>query len=376
LTRPSLLIARREILTYVATLSFWAALLISPLALAGAILFVRAAPPQAPAPLVVTCADARLAEAARGAFAEAARLEGRRVDSAPAAAARAAATRLDCALDPRGPVRWRVTGPLRLSPSGLALAARTLERDAARAQGAPAAGVETTIVQDAPAAPRMGRFVLMFMLWLVLTGSLGMLLQAVVRERSTRALEMLLASSRASEIVLGKLIGVGAVSVIVLAVWLAGAALFARALPGAASRLVADDLADPLALARAALIYLLAFGLYGFTIIALGAGARDSSSAQNLSRPVFVVLVAVFFVCMGHSLGGAHAPVWQLYAPPLTPFALLAAGPAELSPLHELAGFAVLCAATAFCARWAVRSLTLAPVNPLKTLVLRRRRRA
>jgi ABC-2 type transport system permease protein len=377
---PALLIARREFLTYVATLSFWAALLISPLALAGAVLAVKSSFTAGPAPahLTVSCPDPGLAARARTAFTDAARLEGQAVAGQPAPGPADQTARLACQIDPKGAVSWRLSGPIRLSPSGLALVARTLERDAARQSAKPAAGVDTTVVQDAaaPAAtPKMGRFALLMVLWLVLTGSLGMLLQAVVRERSTRALEMLLASCRASDIVVGKLLGVGAVSVIVLATWLAGAALFASALPAATTAQMFGDLANPLALLRAALVYVLAFGFYGFIIIALGAGARDTSSAQNLSRPVFVILVAMFFVSMGEALNGAAAPAWRLFAPPLTPFALLLAGPGDLPPAQEIAAFAVLCLATAFCARWAIRCVTLAPVNPLKALPLRRRRR-
>ena len=50
--------------------------------------------------------------------------------------------------------------------------------------------------------------------------TLRMLLQAIVRERSHRSLEGLLASTRPQEIIFGKLLGVGLLSILVLGAWL------------------------------------------------------------------------------------------------------------------------------------------------------------
>jgi ABC-2 type transport system permease protein len=381
MTSPALLIARREFMTYVATSSFWIAILISPLALGVALLAAQHhAPAAKPAatPLAVACPDAALAASAGAAVVEAAGLEGQDVTLQPGPAARTA--RIACKVDAHGAVSWRLSGPLHLSASGQVLVMRTIERDAAAGGALSAADSnEPAFVQDderPEEIPHLGRLALLMMLWLVLTGSLGMLLQAVVRERSTRALEMLLAASRAREIVIGKLLGVGAISAIVLVLWLMSAALLSNSLPPTLSiaRMIGPDLADPIGLVRAAVIFVLAYALYGFAIIALGASARDSASAQNLARPLFVVLVAVFFVGMGDAMNGTPPQPWQLFTPPFTPFALLLSGPAGLPWPQQLAGFVLLCASTALCARWAVRSLTLVPGNPLNALLPRRRR--
>lgn len=377
MTSPALLIARREFMTYVATSSFWIAILITPLALAATLLVSQRDETTSATSLTVACADAGLAASAGAAVVEAADLEGRTVTIRSTPTAKSA--RLACKVDEHGVVGWRLSGPLRLSSSGLALVARTLERNAVlAAAGASAPQPETTVAQDEvrKSPQHTGRFALLLMLWMVLTGSLGMLLQAVVRERSTRALEMLLAASRARDIVIGKLLGVGATSAIVFVVWLASAWLLSNAVAPTlvAAQTIGPDLADPVALVRAALIFGLAFALYGFAIIALGASARDSASAQNLSRPLFVVLVAVFFVGMNDALNGTPTPLWQLYAPPFTPFALLLSGPDGLPLSQQLIGFVLLCASTALCARWAFRSLTLVPGNPLNALLPRRRR--
>ena len=158
-----------------------------------------------------------------------------------------------------------------------------------------------------PDVAMLSRLVAMMMLWLTLTGSLGMLLQAVVRERANRALESLLAAAQGWEIVTGKMLGVGAVSLLVLASWLGSAAAFSlfchRRREWCPPYLA--SLAQPLTLLRDGLIYICAFAFYGAITVALGAMARDSAAAQNLVRPMFVLLLAAFFVALdGGKIGG------------------------------------------------------------------------
>src|SRR6185369_718511 len=110
-----------------------------------------------------------------------------------------------------------------------------------------------------------------------------------------------------SEIIFGKLAGVGALSMLVLGVWLgAGAAIAASPLAGVGSSvpsMLIGAFANPLALCQAGVMYVLAFAMYGSALIGLGAVARDVPSAQNLSRPVFGVLLLVFFVGLAKFAG-------------------------------------------------------------------------
>jgi ABC-2 type transport system permease protein len=298
------LIAGREFRAYVATASFWIAFALGPLLAAGAL---AAAGGGAAAPPALTLARAR-----DGA------LEARFSPGFPASeAARGEIVRLIAAESRR---------PLRLAP-------------------------------PAPPADRgaIGRFVLTLVLWITLTGSLGMLLQSVVRERASRALESLLASTRPAEIVAGKLLGIGAVSGLVTASWLgAGAIAAAAGRPGAALPLLAA-FSEPAALAGAVALYVLAFAFYGSVTVALGARARDSADAQNLARPMFAVLLVVFFVAMA-SAGGARGFDGLVFLPPFTPF-LLIMRPA--SGWAEAAAIAILAAATPVAAWLAARSIGL-----------------
>ncbi len=405
MTPPVWLIAEREFRAYAATLSFWIALAVGPLAMAGAlgVAALAAAGPSTPGPstlgpaVAVVASDPAVMRSARAAVSEVAALEGRRV---VLAAPGGAGTRFIVEAGPNGLAQARFEGAPVLSPEGQALAARTVERDVAVGKIAPSLPF---MRRDVRAADRVGnpseahgneysnalprsdsptpalradpphkgeggviaRFAMVMMLWLTLTGSLGMLLQAVVRERATRALESLLAAAAPWEIVFGKLAGVGAVSLLVLASWLGSAAALAPLVPGGAvpgaGGVVAGvlrGLADPVGLARAGVIYILAYAFYGLVTVAVGAAARDTAAAQNLSRPMFTVLLAAFFAALA-AASGAGGLGWLVYAPPFTPFMLLLQPPGAMTLGAQLGAVALLAAGAGAAGVWAVSGLGL-----------------
>ncbi len=366
MTPPAILIAGREFRAYVATASFWVALAVGPLAVGGAMALSAAGGPPRPAPITVQSQDPVLATSAMAALVEAGRLEGRRYGPATGAATTAS---LRLRRSPDNGVTAQFSANFPLSLTGQALVERTIERDLL-AQRLPSRGVvdpgprvrEVRVPTKTPVdAGALSRFCLVMMLWLTLTGSLGMLLQAVVRERANRALEGLLASARPWEIVLGKLSGVGAVSFLVLAAWLGSAAALAGLTPGGSGVMAAvvTTLAAPAALIRTALLYVLAFAFYGLVTVALGASARDSAAAQNLARPMFAVLLAAFFAALAAVSGAAGSLSWLVYAPPFAPFMMLLTPPTALAANTQIVATLLMIAAIAVAGRVAIARVTL-----------------
>ena len=250
-----------------------------------------------------------------------------------------------------------------------------IERDLAvaalKATGhpAPRAVWRSTEQTVADAASKLSRLGLVLMLWTTLTGSLGMLLQATVRERANRSLESLLSAASPMEIVIGKLLGIGAVSLLVLSAWLGSALGLANLTPqsAGAAKAVMTSLADPVGLARAFALYALAFGLFGMLTIAVGSVAKDAAGAQNQARPMFAVLLVVFFVCMQSVLGGGSPPAWMVYAPPLTPFILLLQPTTVATQVFAIALLLISTIAAGF---WAAHGLSrgrLLPAGRMKT---------
>jgi len=348
-----LLIAEREFRTYVATVSFWLSLAVAPLA-AGTALFLSGGQPHA-VPVSIQVGNVRLVHSASLALEEAGRLEGQSFVFGQGGAA--------LLLVQRGPQVVEATfgESFPLSATGRAMVAHVIERDLARAEN-PAATVAVHAMagQSAaePDAARLSRLATMTMLWLTLTGSLGMLLQAIVRERANRALESLLASAQSWEIVAGKLAGVGAVSLLVLLAWLGSAAAISVLLPSHQGMVgaVLLSMAQPLTLLRDALIYLCAFGFFGAATLVLGAMARDGASAQNLVRPLFLVLLAAFFVAFATPSG-----TWMTYILPLTPFLLLVNSAGDVAPMSQAILLGMLIFASAMMMMLAARLLSVTP---------------
>jgi ABC-2 type transport system permease protein len=366
-TPPFLLLAEREFRAYVATLSFWLALAVGPVAMAVVVALLAAVGrPNPPLPISIDAGSVAGWRSAAAALDEAAKLEDRRVRILPPGD-ESGGVHLTVLADGRGGVA--IDGPLPFSATGRALLARTLERDAALARlgaaapqpaAAPAAAAGPPTNRQA-AGSAAARFGLVMALWLTLTGSLGMLLQAVVRERANRALESLLASASPTDIVAGKVLGVGAVSMLVLAAWLGAGALLAPFAPSAngLGAALVHELSGPAALIRAALIYLLAYGFYSLVTVAIAAGARDSAQAQNLSRPMFAVLLAAFFAALFASAGAGKTLGWLLFVPPFAPFMLLLTP--SLSWGQEAFAIGLLAASTLVAGKLAAERLSLSP---------------
>ena len=374
---PVWLIAEREFRAYAATASFWVALTIGPIAMAVVLALVATTTkPAAPSLIAIHADDPRLTPAVQAAVLEAGGMEDRHYRLASASdPALASASTVSVSTAPDGTVEALFSSAFPLSKVGRRLVARTLERDAAVAPRASGAAVPAVMkVRELAVAPPpskfdrgvMSRFSLVMMLWLTLTGSLGMLLQAVVRERTNRALESLLAAARPWQIVFGKLLGVGAVSLLVLASWLGSTAVLAPLTPstGGYAGALLHGLADPMLLLRAGVIYVAAFAFYGLVTVAVGAAARDTAAAQNLSRPMFAVLLAAFFATLAAVGGGPGQLAWLVYVPPFAPFMLLLEPPGTYSLGTELLALVLIAAATAIACRMAVRGLGLSNGKP------------
>jgi ABC-2 type transport system permease protein len=361
MTAPAWLIAEREIRTYVATASFWIALAIGPLIAAGALALSSAT---APPPTLVTVVtdNLALAQSAKAAIVEVARMEGRHI------AFSAAGARLRLSKKAGGIIATDFASDFPLSREGRALVDRALAWDLLH----PTIGASSGVVDETkePVAKvdisRLSGFILMMMLWLTLTGSLGMLLQSVVRERANRALECLLAAATPRDIMFGKLLGIGLISFAILGVWLGSIAAFASLFSsgGGFVPILLSALSAPAVFIRAVVIYALGYAFYGSLTIALGAIARDSAAAQNLSRPMFVVLLAAFFVALfSVTTGQTGLASWLVYLPPFAPFLLLLQSSDSMPVSAQLLSLALVLVSAIAVSGFAISRLSIAPRN-------------
>ncbi|HTU91236.1 MAG TPA: ABC transporter permease [Gemmataceae bacterium] len=153
----------------------------------------------------------------------------------------------------------------------------------------PATGaIEDASLQDriAPVAVPIGFLLLMFM---VIMMTATPLMQNVVEEKMQRIAEVLLASVRPFDLMLGKLLGMTAVSLTITAVYLGGAY-------GAARQYGFAEYIPPALLAW--FVVYQAFGLlmYGSLFIAVGAACTDMKETQNLMWPVMLLILLPMFL--------------------------------------------------------------------------------
>jgi ABC-type Na+ efflux pump permease subunit len=150
----------------------------------------------------------------------------------------------------------------------------------------------------APVAVPIGFVLLMFMI-VMMTAS--PLMQGVVEEKMQRIAEVLLGSVRPFDLMLGKLLGMTAVSLTISAVYLGGAYWAARRY-GFAEYIPAD------LLTWFVVFQALAALMYGSLFIAVGAACTDMKETQNLLWPVMLLAMVPMFL-MGSVLQEPNSAV-------------------------------------------------------------------
>lgn len=220
-------------------------------------------------------------------------------------------------------------------------------------------------------------------LWTVILSGAGILLNSVVEDKSSRVLEVLLASASTTEIMGGKILGVAAVTFSVLAIWLIlGTAMLMTSAPGLSEDLIAI-------LATKGLAYYFGFYLVGGYLIyacvftAIGAFCETTREAQTLVGPMMLIL-SIPMIFMSQSLTHPDMPIIKIlcWVPPFTPFMMMvraASGPTLLEMVGTGLGMVAFIALTLWLSGKAFRAGALSthkldPKALIRGLIGRRRK--
>jgi ABC-2 type transport system permease protein len=131
---------------------------------------------------------------------------------------------------------------------------------------------------------------MLFIFFFVLTMSSGFMLRSVTKEKENRVVEILLSSIDPRELMLGKIVGLGAVALLQMAIWLGGGLLLLRQdspLLGLASAMTGLSL--PVGFVAWAILYFL-LGYMTFAS-ALGAVGTLAPTMREASQFTFAVLL-------------------------------------------------------------------------------------
>jgi len=207
---------------------------------------------------------------------------------------------------------------------------------------------EVTMTDRVPYLAAAGLAVI---LWLTIFSGSYMLLTSMIEEKLNKLLEMMLASTRFSEIIFGKLLGVAALTLtamspyIILGIGGVIAYIFTGQDQDVVMGLINSFDARMIIFL---LIYLvLGYILYGAFFIALGAMSSSMQDAQTLTTPIMLVMTLCLMV-VPLGVSSPDSPILQVatYIPFSAPFAAIIRLPSD-PPLWELllsAGFlALLC---------------------------------
>jgi len=177
------------------------------------------------------------------------------------------------------------------------------------------------------------------MLWLTVFSGAYMLLTSMLEEKMNKLLEMMLASTRFTEIIFGKLLGVAALTITAMLPYiiLGIGAVIGFILFGDPE--IAQGLKNSFSLKMIVFfVIFLALGyiFYGAFFIALGALAESMQDAQTLTTPIMLVLTAcILVVPLGMNSPDSPLLVFASWFPLSAPFAAIVRLPSD-PPLWEL----------------------------------------
>jgi ABC-2 type transport system permease protein len=191
------------------------------------------------------------------------------------------------------------------------------------------APVSTAVVRQTTAAARSDRIrtaqagqLLLFLLTMLLA---GMVLSNLVEEKANKIIEVLAAAIPMDAVFMGKLFAMLGVSFVGIAVWGAGAGVFALASGSGLGSLPAPALGWPLFITLGVAYFAMAYLLLGALFLTIGALASTVREVQTLSMPVTMLQLLVFFLA-AYALTAPGSPLelGAIAFPLSSPFGMMA----------------------------------------------------
>ena len=253
-------------------------------------------------------------------------------------------------------VRW-IRGPLNqlvlskrfeeanLSPEAVEGAIRPIDVSNLGLVSVDAAGK----IKDAEEADRMTAFLVPYgfcmLMFMTIMVSGPQMMQNIIEEKMQRIAEVLIGSIPPFQLMLGKLLGVMAVSLTLIGLYLAG------------GYFVADHFGKTDLIPPSQIAWMLAYGaiamvMFGSIFSAIGAACSEIKDAQSLIMPVMVVIVLplMLIVPVIQAPNGPLA-MWVSFFPPATPMMMVTrmAVPPGIPIWQPIAGIPIVLAFSAFC---------------------------
>jgi ABC-2 type transport system permease protein len=183
------------------------------------------------------------------------------------------------------------------------------------------AGLSDTLGQWAPVA-------FVYLLWISIFSITQMLLTNTVDEKSNKLVEVLLSSIAPVDLMAGKILGIAATGLTIVAAWLTLFIGFVLLLPGVLGGANGMDLSalvnQPAYLASFFMYFVLGYLFYAAILCGIGSLASTLKEAQTLMMPVQLLLIVPLLVMVpiGRDPNGLLAQILS-WLPPFTPFVMM-----------------------------------------------------
>ncbi|HEX8924250.1 MAG TPA: ABC transporter permease [Terriglobales bacterium] len=196
-------------------------------------------------------------------------------------------------------------------------------------------------------------FLLMMMIYVVLIIYGTAVMRAVLEEKTTRVVEVLLSCVSPTELLTGKILGVGAAGFTQMLIWAASGAILGTPY-GLALRSTLHVEFPLAALAFFPVFFVFGFLIYSTMYAALGAMVNSDEEAQQLQWPVLMPII----LCTVLSMGVVRDPnsqlaFWLSIFPLTSPLIMFVRTCVEMPPWWQLA----LCFALLIAAIWGLLEL-------------------
>jgi ABC-2 type transport system permease protein len=162
-------------------------------------------------------------------------------------------------------------------------------------------------------------------------------MRAVLEEKNSRVMEVMLSSATSTELMAGKLIGVGAVGLTQIGIWIVMAGVYA--LPALAAGASTGEIRiAPLTLAAFALFFLFGYFLYSSIYAAVGAIITSEQEGQQLQFIILLPLIVAVFM-MGPVMRAPDSPVavWTSMVPFFSPVLMYVRIAVQPPPVWQIA---------------------------------------
>lgn len=201
------------------------------------------------------------------------------------------------------------------------------QRPVAFAQTVAAAGGGERSVTKTDKAAAYSSLAFVYLLWMSIFMMAQGLLTGTIEEKSARTVEVVLSSCTPFDFMAGKILGLAAVGLTLIASWIACFFVFFKFVAPAmmgdflGGLDLGSVLANPANLAFFAIFFLFGFLLYASIFVGIGSVCNTITEAQNLMGPVTILLI-VPLLSMMHTVNNPDSAlsIALTYVPVFTPF--------------------------------------------------------